>query len=292
MVDHPGGTAIGVHTKRYHGMGRPAAIAIVALVLLAGCQTAGSGTPTRSLTPPPVPDVTPTPSTGLRLPPGVASTGVASPSLLVAAHREALADRSYALRLRYVERFANGTERAAVTWRNTYEVDGTARTIRVQNFSNIGLANYSADTWSNGRVVVSRIAIDGDVRYFRPAEIPYSLTGGRQLFVVLARGEFDVTWVPDRGAYRLRMTAFEGTRPLVRSYTFTPEVREDLRNITLTMLITPAGLVREYRLAYHTTVDGSTVHVVESIRFEDLGEVAVERPAWVEEALARTNETG
>lgn len=273
-------------------MGRPGVVALVVLLALSGCQTFGSGTPRETLTPPPVPEATATAATGLSLPPGVDSTGVTSPARLVAAHRAALEGRSYVLRLRYVERYANGTRRATVTWRNSYGSGGSARTIRVRNFSDIGLYNYSTVTWSNGRIVVSRIATDGEVRFLRPVEIPFSFTGGRQLFVVLLRGEFDVARLPDRSAYRLTLTSVEGTRPLVRSYTFSPEVRENPRNVSLRLVVTRASLVRNYRLAYDTTVNGATVHVVQSIRLEGIGTTTVERPSWVGEALAKTNATG
>lgn len=99
----------------------------------------------------------------------------------------------------------------------------------------------------------------------------------------LAQSE-GVTVSPAEGDdYRIRATRFSGDSLSTRVGI--------VRNLTVTefvAVVTPRGVVRDYRLDYEGTVDGEQVVGHEAVSYSGIGETTVERPDWVSEVNRST----
>lgn len=137
---------------------------LAAMLVLAGCSgaTGIGGTPTRSVTPAPVPaDATPPARTTA---PGLSPRGVENASLLASAHRRVLAGAPFTERTVTTVRDGNGTvlgRRTLVVrhgpeaFRIGYAVEGGPRR-EARSFGTVAAA-----VWSDGRTTVQSIT-DGD----------------------------------------------------------------------------------------------------------------------------------
>ncbi|MFC7176384.1 hypothetical protein [Halosegnis marinus] len=63
-----------------------------------------------------------------------------------------------------------------------------------------------------------------------------------------------------------------------------------LWNVTVTALVSPEGLVREYRVAYDVTRDDGSVRSVVALSYTRVGETRVTPPPWVESIRNETTE--
>lgn len=275
------------------------AVAVVALVLLAGCGSATDpATPgTATVTPAPVPTAAPTDSpagtpspapTATRspspahagtLPPGVTASGIANVSALARAHRAALEGRSY----------------RTVSVVNRSSHDGWERTRRVVRVDGDRL-HLVRRTRSIGEDRSSRIEYLGDrgryVRCERGGEtgacetgLPSVATGDAAgtVLVLLSGTESRLAGTESRLAGADRSAEPLRHRVVVTGSSFglgSPYGTLEARNYTATALITPSGLVSEVRASYDLVGGGNRFRVTVRLEFSDLGTVRVTPPPW------------
>lgn len=249
-------------------MRRAPAALLALLVLLAGCGSAGEATETYS--PAPVPG-TPSPSTTatLPLPPGVNESGVVDPATLAAEHRAALRNRTYRMVL-VIERATQnaGVTRTRVVVRRganatlvrSTTVTTSERSSRVVYTDDRGRwVRCSGGNCSGGRTNPSTVAVDTLTRVLANADTELA---GR----VRHDGRLHHRLVADR-------PGFEPTRPggVIQVANYTGE-----------LLVRPAGLVSVMRVRYVLSDGLARTDVAVTLRYTDLDDTTVRRPAWVD----------
>ncbi|MEF8852213.1 MAG: hypothetical protein V5A44_06750 [Haloarculaceae archaeon] len=257
-------------------MGR-LSVVLALVVVLAGCGSVVDGgttpeedTPTRTLTPAPVPtSATPTDEL-VTLPPGVTGDGIADPDALLDAHRSALRNRSYTLRARI-------SVRGVVSERFTRVESPTRyyqRDVRYGTGSNV--TRFASDT-----SVYTRSTYDSVTRYDRfEAVIPPRSTTVRESRALLELDSAAVT----------RTTRDGHTVFVVRGTYPTHPTLPGVRNFSLRVVVEPDGLVRSLHATY-VRVEGATrTNVTRSFTYTDVGATTVERPAWVDREFNDTGE--
>lgn len=275
------------------------AVALVVLVVLAGCGGSPFATPSSAptVTPVPVPE-------GDRdgLAPGVTDDGVELPGVLADAHAASLSNRSYRLVTTRTVRYENGTLRERLHLELAL---GTDRSYLVATETAgpaapvfLGRPPAAAAFWSNGSTYVRRLTRGEETTYttFQPAEgagtwqywartVPF---GGQEAsprnfidrtFTSVPTSVTDRTTVDGTTAYRL--AGSRATGPL-------PEVGTP-RSVDLRATVTADGLVRSLTLTYAGTVDGEPVTVRRTVGYQGVGNTTVERPAWTDRALGQSD---
>ncbi|ELZ19981.1 hypothetical protein C475_21824 [Halosimplex carlsbadense 2-9-1] len=260
------------------------ALGVVALVCLAGCSGLFGdpvGTDRETLTPAPLP--TETSETETRaLPPGVGGGGDLHLDELVAAHQEALTDRSYVWRERRGTTRANASaveprpvQAARVAaedcyrfWAESYTVDLGMETRVAYNYTeyvdegvgHVRLETFRTDTWEYYRLPAPRAgqrvgtatgaAIE---RYLRLSPENVTVSVGR------ADGERRYLVAGDGGV---------------------PRGIDGARNYSVAAVVDSEGLVRSLSARYRT-VGFATPRVVRyEFTLERFGNVTVGSPAW------------
>ncbi|WP_228842422.1 hypothetical protein [Halococcus agarilyticus] len=183
-------------------------------------------------------------------------------------------------------RYANGTVYDHDTIRTQHAANGSPiyKTVNTSGRSAYGPGDFSV--WSNGqRVLVARTS--NDTTSYAARRRGYFRRGTHDEFVagplssvetrVVARGQRN-----GRDVYRV--VATEVTNPAMFE-----SLWRNPRNVTLRAVIDSRGLVREYRLRYGATLNGVPVRVHDRVRYTDLGNTIVERPAWYDEAIANVS---
>jgi len=277
-------------------MRRWAIVLVVVVVPLAGCGLAPGQQPPRAdgvtVTPAAVPADEPTPVGVVDVAPGVAPSGAVTPVALAAAHREALRNGSFTRTRTRVISEADATVRRTewTYWAGQFRE--TFRYSKVQTLpGSLPVRSFAdrIDLYSNGTDAVARFEDDGDVQYqFAPSEefapVVTGISGYERVSALSSAFEFEVRPGPTPGSVRLVATSLRTPSALDP-----PTLTADVRNATLQFLLTEAGLVRSYRLAYDVTLDDRTLHVVETTRITRVGRTTVERPTWF--SLAVENAT-
>ncbi|WP_435062579.1 DUF7537 family lipoprotein [Halobaculum sp. EA56] len=278
-------------------MTRPSlAVAVVCVVLLAGCGAGGdrgggrtvnpalAGTPTASPTPTPAPDY----------PPGVTADGV-DVRALTAAHDRALVRRNSTVRFSRTVVAADGTTLA--TRESVTEHAGDRLGFRlVANGSLPGEpdpALRSFAFWTNGSVTAIRsVNGTGAVSYQVVPGRPATLTGvddsGEGLvFAAFAGTDARVAGTATVDGEEMTVIRAEHDR-LNRSG------RPTVRNLTAVAYVTDEGVVRSFELRYTATYGEGDDAVVATTteRFRaTVGDTAAAPPDWVDEAI-RTGSDG
>lgn len=262
---------------------RLAVLACLCLVV-AGCSGGAPGGEPRTVNPAlaETPTASPTPDAS-DLPPGVTEDRVDLRTLLET-HQSALSDRSltHDLDSRYVT--PNGTVRAHVVERTRSDPIRLYRTTTVEGDWGASAATVGGNrsVWRNDTVTVRRFDRDDDtVSVVVDTEVPSrrvdDATGAYTLANLL-------------GPYTL---AYDGTvtrdgQTLHRL--ILGDVREPSvplrRNLTVSVFVTPAGIVDAATVRYRTTEFGPTVWVTAQFRLSNVSATTVPRPAWVDAALA------
>ncbi|WP_436923434.1 hypothetical protein [Halosimplex amylolyticum] len=261
-------------------MTRRFALAVALAVTLAGCSAFGpagdAGTPRETVTPLSVPTETPAPGESLSPPPGVAANGSISPSVVGAAHRRALVDRSFTWTVEYERRDLDaGVTVDAVSKRLRVGSDGSyvIRTVRADDQRQ---ALYADETGAYSRTVLGNVSM---VHHLADA-IDYRdyLTTTRSVQIYLGTEGASVSRVEldGRTFYRLHVTA-----PPPRVDDGHP--KQTVRNYSATAYLTPAGLVRSLVVRYDYELRADRVEVFLRADYERVDETTVTRPAWAVE---------
>jgi hypothetical protein len=290
--------------------------AVVLLALVAGCGAlfadgGGESTPAETVTPAPVPEVTPTPE---RWPvaPGLTGSGVADVDVLVAAHLDAVANRSYTWREhRGAAVVFDGTG-------NTTALDGGAGT-------DTGLTDGAANA-RNTSVVLSlstfarvaspteylawasshRLSVDGETRpvanyteYSGGAAryVRYRFSGGPQpnydQLGVVDAGDSEVIGQAAADAIRRYLPAENATvAETLDDGELAYEVhayRDDIPGVgsihdyAARAVVSPDGFVRSLNVSYVAVSAGITRQVHYRFAYTRINETSADEPSWVGE---------
>jgi len=278
-----------------------AALALAALLVLAGCSVAAPTTDERTatLTPAPVPggggagtaasgaDAGGQRSVdGRRLAPGLRAGGVDDAFALASAHGASLADRSYTRGDSRTVVDGNGTLQAT---RTDLRVGAGGEPFLLERSAvsapryDVQLPYSEAAVHHDGRQAAYRIVANGSVRYrldgnVPPAEVLTDRTGRNAVLGLLSAFEWEVQELEIGGEphYRLESTALRAPEALDDAY-----LLSDPRNASVRLLVGTDGRVHRYRLEYETSYDGRTVGVTETARWSAVGETAVPEPDWL-----------
>jgi hypothetical protein len=230
---------------------------------------------------------TTTPSNSVRLAPGLTEHGVEKPFVLATAHSNVLENRSYTVRSRHVERYANGTLRTrAVSVTRVAANDSYYYTTNTTGVvPGFGDARHVRLTiWSNGTDRFRALTVDQNTTYDRVSQVFRSdLTNSQRLSTLFVALNTTVTEkiVHENGTTRYRV---KSTGVGVPDSLATIEGVDSMSNVSFTALIAPNGVVYEYTLSYTATLDGKTINVTQEVKFDEVGETTVDRPTWVDEA--------
>ena len=274
---------------------RPPVAALVCLCLvLAGCGTlapAGddAGGPTVNPALDDTPTAAPTPARWAG-PPGVAADGTVGQSFLLEAHGEVLSNRSVTVRRDLTVRLANGTvvrEQVLVS-----RAAGGSQYVETRGsefpFELPDNRSFDGARWSNDSLAVSR-------RPYTNGTVSTSVRGPS------ASGFLDVdragVSVLDSTLERFDLVYAGGTvvaGERLHVLRAAPDQRPQpyTANVSVGVLVTDAGVVREVTVRYRDTRYGPqarTATVAVTITVTNVSETTVPRPPWVNETLAGTN---
>ncbi len=259
----------------------PLAVLLACLVVLAGCNGLAADGGDASM-----PDVTPAEVPrdlhGGSVAPGLTRQEVVDGTALLDAHRDLTANVSLTIQDTSRETLANGTVVQGYETTTRYGANRSrfvteARLTGLEHSGGQRLDRYGA--WSNGTVTYIHRVLDGTTRYRREpgrvgAVTDYRL---RQLEELLA--EFSVTSVRELGE-RAGHDAY--------AVTGASRVSDD-RDQRVRLVVDERGLVREFRTEV-TREDyrerDRNVTVVRTTRYEAIGSTTVERPDWLDAAIA------
>lgn len=264
--------------------GRAAVLALCALAVLAGCS---GGAPT--VTPAPVPEAGE--PVGSSLAPGLSQQGITDPFRLEAAHRQVLTEASFS---------RHTTETVSREGQPVYESVETVRVSAGGDRYNLSVRQQTSTDYSI-RPFASRVRVWGNrsvraIRLVRIDGIDYRVESGSRLSgdalrdsdrTVELLGAFAVE-VTEReaGGYRLtsnRLVAPAALDPLSRI--------DEVRDASLTAVVTERGLVQRYRVRYEGVDDGDRLTVVLTGRVSGVGTTTVSTPDWVDAAFRADGDT-
>jgi hypothetical protein len=264
--------------------------------------TAANGTATNATTA----DATAEPAEATaQLPPGVFEDGVSNATALLAAHRETLAETSYAFegRSNYsIGGLSAAGEQSGTVAKGFFPHASNANTTLRRGNRTV---EYDVDRWANESVTLVRYRTENRIRYQKlfhendeqrspgpelgsplpnRSEVEASISGTTLIAAALRTGNFtveSVEMVDGRTVTTLR--AREANRS------------SDLGSANVTrydamLVVDERGVVREanFSLAFESRYSGQNAM---TYRFEAvrIGPVVVSRPAWSDEALATTS---
>ena len=233
------------------------------------------------------------------LPPGLTTGGLADSDALVNAHVEELDGESLTRRETRVRRYDNGTLRwqmyrtlrtAANRTRWLVVTDVVGRPVfgategHVAVFAD-GQRVYRSVTTPNASWSDLLRTATGDSE--TPRNLALDAARTDDLYVLLnafASNESANVWksVTHSGEYRVESSTL-AYPDLLASHLNLAEVR----NATLTAVVTADGRIVEYRVEYVGTEHGEIVHGTVTLQYSMVGETTVEVPAWYEAAKER-----
>ncbi|MFB6171735.1 MAG: hypothetical protein ABEJ23_04325 [Haloarculaceae archaeon] len=256
---------------------------LVVLVVLAGCQgIAGRGGETPTLTPVPVPTMSPTDRPPQTLAPGMTDAGVTDPDALAAAHAAALAGTPVTYHATYTERTAGGRLRSRTVTAIRYG-RGDRYDYRRTDVEP-GRPDRHVDRWSTGERVLERQVVGANTTYrvLRGSDgdplapgvalpVDRSRSGGiERVFRAVDTQVVGRTVENGTTYYRVQSTGMTTPNPTA------------VRNASLVARVDATGVVHRYRLTYTIDrgADAGRVQVTGTVRFTDIGTTTIERPAW------------
>lgn len=218
------------------------------------------------------------------LPPGVTGDGVEDADALAAAHAETLTAEPFDAELTLDASFENagGTENITIAQRSRMSDDGSFR-FEVDEDAPGGTVTQTG--WSNGTVGVTKVDRGEETRYLRfdPDGAEGHLTDERTLYAYLASGDYEPTSATESdGRTLVTLTADE--------YVDTGEFGVPEANVSAfeaTAVVDLDGRIHSLELSM-TYVDQSGTETTIDVTYDSdrRDSVTVERPDWVEDALA------
>lgn len=242
------------------------AVVLIVCLLLAGCV--GQADPTTT-------------------PPGITTEGVADTSTLIEAHTKALQSTSFTVRSTRTMR--NPEPEFAVTTNRTWRLNGSTpvrgRSVRTLTVSGAVPETYRAtpnrvETYRNDSMTVERVTTANGSSTRRVDLLNSSVRLNKALhrssiYELTTRKNVTVDPVSRNGRTLHRVSAvLNDTR--LRS------------NASLTLFVTPKGVVRELRTAQTVRYRSGPRRITQRVRISEVGTTAVERPQWASPAAETT----
>ncbi|WP_227130855.1 hypothetical protein [Halorubellus salinus] len=275
-------------------------LAVLAVVVLAGCSSFGDVATTRDPFDVDEPTGTTTTKSSADRPPVIAfdPVGNTAPGAfdLVEAHYRTLEGLSYTVQYDHVQRYANGTVLTSDRWTTTF---GPNRTTYVQDRRST-LRNRTAhrELYANGSAVWQRQALDDrddpTVRLLRsptgdpvpPTEVSVRAAPGLIEAGLVATNVTDVTAL-DTVPSGVNEPVFR----VVANETATPNAFGDRTvDVSLTLIVTEEGRIIEYSLERTFVEDGRELQSTTRVQFHGVGRATVDRPDWVPGAQGNESE--
>lgn len=282
-------------------------ILVTGMLMLAGCGqiVPTDNTPTRTVSPAPVPSPSsasrPTPEPSY--PAGIGAGQIRDPAALERAHRSVLANASYTVRFNETTRYANGSLQSQVISTARVGADGIRerRSIHVagpgghppvfSNATQVSIYAEEADAFIRGAHDTDTPHTDNRTsvqyaHYSRRSIEPLlpRTWPGLMLSSLSAGMELRVTNVQRGNETLSRVESVELKESMLLAGALSPAEQARVENASLRGLVDPGGLVREYRLTYTLVHNGTVIHGVRSIRYQQFGTTEVRRPPWYDEA--------
>lgn len=266
------------------------AVLVVALLVLAGCNTItdqSDPAPERppTVTPAPVPSDAPTPTPGLGIVPGLSGAGV-NGSTLYRAHLDALADRSFTVESASTVSFANGS--TVNTTRTIARVAGARMLVRYEyshGSSPFGEDVRAVELWGSRRRSLSATIYDNG-----------SVTAGR-LYQYLGRPRaFASNALTPIGALttaRSRVTSRvrrNGTL-LFRVVGTTGGGASGTDEATVRALVDSSGRVHRANITSRAPETANVSRRTTIVRYTAVDSTILDRPAWYDTALRPSTES-
>ena len=250
----------------------------------------------QTVTPADVPTDEPTPTPVPQLAPGLTRGRVVDGFALVNAHGAALNNTSYTVRRNSTTMFRNGTLFDQSTTR-TQLAANEGQFYQIENSSAIpirGLGTLSERIYSTGeRTLVARTENDSTSYAVpqsggEPIPVQYAASGFSRdrIELLFNTVETRVTGrTASNGTTLYRVVGTNVTNPVA----FGSATLQNPRNITFQAVVDSQGLIREYQVSYTATKNDSPVRVDRGVRYTDVGNTTIERPAWYEEAIGNVS---
>ncbi|WP_254830755.1 hypothetical protein [Haloglomus salinum] len=259
--------------------------ALVVLVGLAGCgslPTAGTPSPSETITPAPVPT-----DPGTDFPPGIDATGLTDRRALLAAHEDSLANRSYTVTARTTVTLANGSRYRRVRFGGRVGPDG-ARHVTV-SYSGApvvrapdGAAVVAIEWWQHGsRRVVRRTYANGSSRTRRAPPVNAPPRGTDWLADDIDPTAVRVVAIADRFVLRTE-----------QPFAFPDAGGPPRADARLEAVVEPTGRIRQTSMLVPVRVAGENATARRVTRVVAVDDSGVQRPGWAATPLpGGSNET-
>lgn len=257
-------------------------VLVAAFVTLAGCSGFLGDEPTNGTTTIETTTGPGDPPAADQMPPGITEEGIENRSALLAAHRAGLAETGYrtAITVNATLNGSDGVQQFNSSQESTVE-EGLAP-FHVRSSSQGAFVGTTGDVWGNGSVVLSRQQRGGETSYASPTG-PVNesqITSTSTIGPFLAAGDYDVVGTETRDGtdvVLLRATEANDTSSLQTG---------NVTAFDATVAVDADGIVHAVEGSMTGETQGGTVTM--DVRYEllETGDVTVDRPAWIDEALA------
>lgn len=265
---------------------------VVGLVLLAGCSgiagvADGPTDETPTLSPAPVaeptPSTTPPPTAQPSLAPGIGPEGVRDPFTVSSAHTFTLTNTSFRFTDRLTVRNVSGELRYHRNVTVTVEGSEFLRQDRISGPRAVAVRQPPGafDLYSDGTQFRGRFVTDDGTSYTQSDGSSYIQQREKYNPPPHQGRLFAVFSIPERWTVRTDPLRLTGGSPRTNPGPLGPGV--DARQLTVTATFDD-GVVTRWTVHYATQVDGETVIVTRRVRYFDVGETTVSRPAWYDAA--------
>ena len=261
---------------------------LVLCLTCAGCGAPSQSQPsetTVSPAPVPVPE---------QVAPGVSTAGISNLSALEQAHYTRLQNTSYTSRSQRTVTVANGTmlRRENLTVRMRPDRFSLLRRPEGSPLFRPAPIADRFEFWVTEREGLSRVMLrNGSTRYdTQPSanssfyqEVRTEPGGASVSFIDSSNTR--TTQITRNGRTLYRVT----TNTLDENALYTRYGTTDVRNVSLTALVTPEGVIQELDCEFTIQLRDREYTITRSLQYADIGNTTVVRPPWYEEAIAATN---
>lgn len=246
------------------------AVAVAALLVLAGCAGTTQSTTTTTTGSPTTTTQAPTTTTAdpvQYVAPGVSTEGVVDGFRLGAAHADTLRLNSYTVVQTETTTAADGT---VISSTETVAKHGDTATAGTKTVDGEQVAAFYHDGTSGTMKTGNETAA-----LATPTDAWTQSLGAwkEDIYAVVSASDVTVEqFETEDGKVRVRLTAENPTKLV--------SVPNDAENANVEIIVSGIGLVNEYTISYDTTVDGEPATYTKTVAFTDLDGTSVDAPDW------------
>lgn len=253
------------------------AVALAAMLALAGCGGGGDTTTTQTTTQATTQATT---TQQMDYPPGVSADGVDDGFGLTKAHADVLSSSNYTVSVIQTANYDNGTSYESGAWTTKWTTSGDVLATQKYNQAPPTATYNSIEAWTNGSTVAFQRSEVGNssssVSHTSGGvgEIDFVQSPGtwkEELYTLVASNDMKVSQ-KDNGDFELSL---DGSSTV--TYSYAGKTRE-VTPTTLDVTVTSEGFIKKVDFEFDTKIDGQTVHVSRTIIFEQ--GASVQKPSW------------